>query len=373
MAEFSWNREQIASIFSIYPIVYSISVIFSGRLTDRYGPRRTIVFGAILLALGIGLCSRANSLWEMRLFFGIVAGLGTGAFYVPSVYCVQRWFVKRRGLAVGIVAGGIGLGTLIFAPLATYLIEAIGWRATFLVFAIGLGVLLLAAAAVIRADPSDKGLKPYGYQAEEDEGGKSARWERGFTTTQALKTSSFWLLYAAFALGFVCLTLGTVHIVPYAEDMGFSRMVGAGALSIFGLVNVIGRIGTGGISDRLGRKQVLLASYALIVVAMLCFLVSKEVWVLYVSAGLLGLSYGGFTVQFAAIIGDYFGVASLGTILAIGTTGYGVGGSIGPRIGGAIFEHTGSYHLAFLICAALGVCAIITTIFLKPPQAAKPG
>jgi MFS family permease len=369
VAEFGWNREQIASIFSIYPLIYSISVILLGRLTDKYGPRKVVALGAIFLALGIGLCSQANSLWELRLFFGIIAPIGTGAFYVPPIYCVQRWFVKRKGLAVGIVASGVGLGTLAFAPLATYLIEVVGWRTTFVIFAIGLGILLLAAAAIIRADPTDKGLKPYGFQAGEgEEHDKPVRQVEGLTTGQALKTTSFWLLYVPYVLGFTCLTLVIVHVVPYGEDIGISRMAAAGAISLLGIFNIVGRIAMGTISDRIDRRRGLIISYALTAIAMLGFSMSKGAWMLYLSAGLLGFAYGGFVAQYAAIIGDYFGLASLGMILAIATTGYGIGGAIGPYIGGTIFESFSSYQLAFLICIVLAVLATIITIFLKPPQ-----
>ena len=372
IAEFGWSREQIASIFSIYPIVYGISVVLLGRLTDKYGVRKVIALGAIFLALGIGLCSQADSLWELRLFFGIIAPIGTGAFYVPPVYCIQRWFVKRKGLAIGIVASGVGLGTLAFAPLATYLIEVVGWRITFFIFAIGLGILLLTAAAIIRADPGDKGLKPYGYEAgERSESNKSLEQTRGLTVSQALGTASFWFLYVPYALGFACLTLVMVHIIPHAGDIGIPRMIAAGALSLLGVFNIIGRIAMGGISDRLGRKRGLVVSYALTAVAMLGFLMTRDVLVLYLSAGLLGFAYGGFVAQYAAIVGDYFGLASLGMILAIATTAYGIGGAIGSYMGGVIFQHTASYHLAFLVCILLSVLAVIATTFLKPPKLAK--
>ncbi len=369
IAEFGWNREQIASVFSLYLIISGISTMVLGKLTDRYGPRKVVLLGAILFALGTGLSSQADSLGELRIFYGMIASAGTGAFWVPPVYSLQRWFVRRRGLVMGIAASGVGLGTLVFAPLATYLIGLIGWRDTLLAFAIGFGILLLIAAGFMRADPSDKGLKPYGYQAETElQTDNPAGQLRGLTAGQALKTRPFWQLYAGYGVCFMSVYLILVHIMPYAEDIGVARMAAAGAISILGGCSIGGRIAMGAVSDIIGRKWGLVICYALITIAMLGFSMTRELWLLYLSAGLLGFSYGGVVSQYAAIFGEYFGLAYLGTIYAIAITGFAFGGSIGPYIGGAMFVQSGSYNLAFLICIGLGIMALIATIFLKPPQ-----
>lgn len=366
--EFGWTRAQTSSVFSLYAVVSSLSGALCGRLTDKYGSRGVIALGAALLCIGLALCSQISSIWGLWLFFSGIAGFGLGGLWAPSVYTVARWFVRMKGFATCIVASGVGIGTVIFAPMSVYLIDVYGWRTAFLILSVVLSVLLALASFLIRNSPADKGLEPYGHENVKEGGEASAREVmQGFTTREALTSKSFWMLYAGYSFAYVALTMSMTHLFPLANDIGISVNVAAGALSLLGIFSILGRISMGAVSDRTGRKQVLVICYALEGIAMLWLLFTREGWMLYLFAGLLGFSYGGCVVTYATIFEKYFGLKALAAIYAIAATGFGTGGLVGPYLGGYIFDQTGNYYWAIVIGIILCATSAIMTGISKPP------
>jgi MFS family permease len=337
----------------------------SGRIADRVGPRRVIMLGGVLLGAGLLLASVTRSLWQIYLTYSLCVGVGIGLSYVPSVGAVQRWFIRRRGFASGLAVAGIGLGNLLFPPVAAVLIDAIGWRETYAL----LGVVVLAstvlAALMIEQDPAARGLAPDGDAATLG-GAGAAVW--GMTTREALHTRPYRLLYLAGVSTSLGLFIPFVHIVPYAKDHGLSTFTGAVILGAIGAGSVAGRLALGSSADRVGRRQALAGSFLLMAAVLLWWLAATESWSLLVFAFLFGVGYGGFVALMPALTSDYFGVRHAGALLGLLYTGAGIGTLIGPTLAGWVFDVRDSYTLPILLSAAANLVAVGCMIAIGDPH-----
>jgi MFS family permease len=160
--DFSASRGSVSLVFSLAGFLYFGLGIVSGPLADRFGSRRLAVTGMILTGLGLAAASAARSLTEVYAAYGLGVGLGVGCAYVPAIGAVQRWFVRRRGFASGLAVSGIGVGTLVMPPLATWLIASLGWRDAYLVLGILAAVIGGGLSLLIENNPGDRNLGPDG-------------------------------------------------------------------------------------------------------------------------------------------------------------------------------------------------------------------
>ncbi|MDH4267711.1 MAG: MFS transporter, partial [Deltaproteobacteria bacterium] len=193
-AEFGWGRALTGSVHSLHLLIYGISTYYFGRLTDRYGPRRALSLGAIFIGVGLSLCSQIQNIWQLYFFY-IIASLGSGVTVSLPNATVQKWFAKKRGLALGLVTAGVGAGTLLLAPLSNYLINLMGWRSAYVIIGISYWGLLTLNALAIEENPEKKGLKPYGWEerisrGDSSEGKRTQEW----SAREAMKTGSFFLI-----------------------------------------------------------------------------------------------------------------------------------------------------------------------------------
>jgi Sugar phosphate permease len=194
--EFGWSRAAASTAVSVNTIFYVIGSIIIGWLSDRYKLRWIALGAAILYGVGLALCSQIHALWQLYIFFGVMAGFALGIAYTPPTATVQRWFVKRRGLTLGIALAGIGIGTFIMTPVAARFITTYGWRTSYILMGIIVFVVLAIAAFFIVRNPEDKGLKPYGVTEESiNEPSASTSTERVWTAKEALKTKPFWMAW----------------------------------------------------------------------------------------------------------------------------------------------------------------------------------
>jgi MFS family permease len=361
--KFGWTDTLIfgASVFSM--IVGGLSSIVMGRLIDRYDPKITFGVSGFLVGLGMILCSRVNALWQFYIFFGLLLGVGMGVSFTPPMAITSKWFVKRRGLALGIVAVGIGIGTIVMPPVITYFISAYGWRTTYLIVGLIAWIILISAAFILRPSPVKNDVSSH------NKNRKGENLNEGWDVLEAAKTRSFWLILLSFAFGNLCLQMIMYHIVPYAEKgIGTSPMVAAGALSSIGASSIFGRIAVGPASDRIGTKRVWLFCLVCQAAAMFWLTETKNVWMLYVFASLFGFAYGG-TVPLTPIIdAEFFGTRNLGAIMGLAGIGSTFSGALGPFLGAYIFDLTGRYYLAFLLGAVATVAAAILAIPAKKPE-----
>jgi len=364
--EFGWSRALTSSVISLTNGVYCCAAALVGATADKYGPRWIIWICGLLLGSGLYLCSLVQAPWQLFLFYGVIVAIGTGACYSLPTAVVQKWFVKERGLALGISACGIGLGTLVLGVLVGYLVSAYGWRTSFVVQGILFFLMFFVVGLFIVRDPKDIGLEPYGADEARINNFVNPGSAREWSVKEVLATRSFWMIYGAHFFPSLSLTIVNVHVVPYAEDMGISKLAAAGALSLIGGISIVGRLGAGIVCDKIGFKNGIIFSLGLCALMLLYLIEVKNVWMLYLFVVFYALGYGGKASALPGLVGDVFGIKSLGMVMGLIATAFGVSSVIGAPLGGWIFDQTNSYLLAFLLGAFSYGLGIICTFLVRP-------
>jgi len=364
LTEFGWTRAMTSGAFSLSLILMGLLSIVTGRLNDRFGPRIVTAACGFILGLGYLLMSQISAIWQLYLFYGVIIAVGVSGGFVPLLSTVSKWFVTRRGTMTGIVVSGVGVGTMVMPPLAGWFISTYGWRTSYITIGIIALVLIVLAAQFLRRDPSQIGLAPYGENEVRQE--SPASEARGFSLTGAIHTSQFWIVCALYFCFGIAELIIMVHIVPHAIDLGISPIIAANILAVIGGVSIAGRIIMGITSDRIGSKLTFIISFVLMSAALSWLVVAGEVWMLFLVAVVFGFGYGGMAVLMAPIIAELFGLSSHGAILGSLEFAFTIGAAVGPLLAGHTFDITGSYQLAFLGCAILGVIGIILASLLRP-------
>ncbi len=367
LEEFSWSRGATAAAFSLSSIVQGVLSPGVGMLTDRLGPRRVMLVGALLLGGACALASQIGSLWSLYMVVGVLAAAGVCAVsWVPSGALIARWFTERRGSMMGLAFSGMGAGVLAIGPLAQWLIAGYGWRVAYLVLGLGTLVVLVplvalgvreapAVTAPVSSEPRRRGERPDGEREIGD----------------ALRTRAFWALFFAYLCTPLAVFSVVTHQVAFAVDLGFPRLFVASIFGLTGLLSVVGRVGFGVAADRIGRATSATVSYGCTAVGTLCLL-SLEVWpgttALYAYALFFGLGFGARGPIITAMASQLFAGRRFGAIYGILSVGNGIGGGVAPWFSGVVHDLTGSYRVAFLI--AVGFCLIGAACFwlARPPR-----
>lgn len=369
--EFGWTRAQLAGAFSLYTFFYCVFAFPAGRLTDLWGPRVVIATGGICLGAALISMAFVTHLWQPYLIYGLVAALGQGTAYVPCNATVARWFVRRRGLAVGLVGIGHSLGTVVGPPLAQVLVQTVGWRTAYGVFGSTVLVVLVAVALVMRRDPAELGQHPDGERPEragsgEGDGERDADGG-GWTLGEAMRTRAFWILASAFVATWIPVFAPFVHMVRLCQDLGFPAMAGASVVGVMGVGALVGRPLMATLSDRVGRRLVIGASMVLQAAAYVGFVAVDGLTGLYVTGFIFGFSYGAVSTLFGAIVMDYFGRAHAGALVGVLFALAGSATALGPVAAGWLHDAVGSYTPAFVVAVALNVVAAVVLGFSRPP------
>jgi MFS family permease len=362
-AELGLSRTATSLVAAIGAVVVGLLGIAAGALSDRYGPRIVVFTSGFLLGLGHLLTSWINAAWQLYLTYGLVRGLGTSGAYSPILSTVARWFEKKRGLALGMVVAGIGLGTMLLLPFSAYLITTYQWRQSIRIIGVLIWVIVLPAALFLRRNPEEMKLLPYGRlataEAESPSAGDAAAG-RSSTLWEALSTRNLWTLLFIFALYAFALGMVMVHLVPYATDIGISPTMAATFMSAIGGASITGRIGMGAIADRIGIKAAMAISLAFMAVPLSLLSGVHIPLFFYLLTIIFGFGYGGMVPQLPAATGYIFGMKSLGSIFGVVTLGATMGQATGPLLAGYIYDVTQSYQSAFL----LGVLSLFLGITL---------
>ncbi len=361
--EFNWDRGAISVAMSMYVLFHGLLAIFGGRLSDRYGPRPLVTISGLLQGTGFVLMSQVSSLGQVYLIWGLLMGVSGGSCFVPIISTVPRWFTRRRGIAVGLTVAGIGVGGVISAPLAQWLISSYGWQQAYVILGLIAFIIIVPLAQFMKHSPQRIELKPYGGNKTIDKQSLASTAE-GLSFKKAIKTGRFWIFGLTLFFCFSAIVVILVHIVPYAVDIGISAIVAAGILSIIGGSSIIGRLSGGFISDRIGARPALTACLVVLTLVLIWLLFAQEIWMFYVFAVVFGIAYGGIVALQTLVSPELFGLGSLGTIVGgvvcLGT----IGGAVGAPLAGSIFDVTGSYSSALLICVITGTLAIILSLIL---------
>ncbi|MFC1992380.1 MFS transporter [Chloroflexota bacterium] len=372
--EFDLSRATTSSVLSAYMLFCTVFTILSGWALDRYGPRLVVSIMGLFTGLSLLITGQINSLWQIFLSYSLLLAIGTGGNVPVIIAAVSKWFDKKRGLAVGIVSSGAGLGTLFMAPLAAYLISSLGWRMAYVVMGLLIWLVVISLAMLLRRDPKAIGLLPDGIKLNNSTvelKNKEKDYQlTGFSLRQALRTRSFWIMFFVYLLFAFCLTMILTHVVPYATDVGISPIEAATIISVIGGFQILSRVLIGRTSDLIGRKTPGIICAILGCSALIWLTQSQSLLMLYLFALAFGLAWGGTGVVMLTLAGDIFGSRSLGAIIGALEIGFSVGGAIGPALGGFIFDVTSSYAIAFSI-GAVAMLMIALLIALTRHETVK--
>jgi MFS family permease len=360
--DFGWERAAISVAASLGYVVYGLAQAFCGRWTDRLGPR--VVFTASLAIVGAGAVavSTVVTLWQAWLIFGVVIMAGVGGASSPtSAVAVARWFTHRRGLALGVVAGGSAAGQFVLLPAMAALVQVVGWRVAFLV--LGGGVLAVAVPIVLlflrdAPDGSDEGRSA-----------AAAGAGRPLPLVELGRHANFWWLSLSF---FVCgVTTGGLidtHLIPHAEDHHISPVTAATAFGVLSLVNMVFTMLAGAVGDRWGYKWLLGWIYAGRAAALVFLIFARDPVLLFVFAVTFGIVDFSTVAPTTALSTLLFGRRSAGTVFGLVALSHQIGSALGSYAGGLVHDLTGSYAGFILAGAALsGAAAFMSWAISESP------
>jgi MFS family permease len=379
LGEFGWDRGVVAGVFSFGFFVSACLSPFIGRLVDRRGPRFVVEIGAILLAVGLALAPLSREPWQLYLTLGMLVGAG-GNFlgYGVQSQFIPNWFVRRRGLAIGIAFSGVGVGSIVLLPWLQHIITASGWRWACWLLALIVIVVVVPLNLLLRRRPQEIGLNPDGDALPDtpaagrhasnvvDPAWASTEW----TLARALRTAPFWWIALGYSCGLYAWYAVQIHQTKYLTEIGVSATEAAWALGLVSLVGVPGQIIFGHVSDRIGREwawAIGCAGFVICYLALIALQAGPAPWLLYamvLAQGFLGYAMTSVLGPIVAEIyeGPHFG-AIFGTLMlaAIG------GGAVGPWVTGLIYDVSGSYIGAFWLALMLA-CLSAGAIFLAAPR-----
>jgi MFS family permease len=374
--EFGWSRGSTALMMSINVLVYGLMAPVAGTLSGRWKPRIMMAIGAAIIALAMAGCSLAYQLWHFYIFFGVFVPVGTALCGWPVLLpAIMNWFATRRGLVMGIAQMGAGL-SFVYGLAAQYLILHFGWRSAYVALAVILiSVLLPLNCFVFHYRPESKGLKAYGSEdLKSGKVGESGVPSRDWTLSQMVRTYQLWLLILSHFLfwGISCF-LVLAHQIKYAEDAGFSAVFAVSALAFYGIATLLGQ-SSAGMSDRIGREKAMViccASALIGLIALIAIHDTSHPWLLYIYA--LGFGYAGglFSATIFAGAADIFYGKHFGTASGMMLAGMGLGGAIGPWLGGYLYDTTGSYDIAIILSMACVVFSSVSFWIAAPRNADK--
>lgn len=354
--EFGWSRASTASIFSLNMMVAGLSAPLAGHLVDRYGPRRVLPWGAVLLGSGLLLSAATGSLWHLWIAFGLVDALGGGILGpVAHTALLSNWFIRSRGSAIGIAFAGMGAGLFVFSPLAQAAMDRVGWRGAFLVLGVLSLALLLPLTVLCQRDrPEELGLGPDGEweprRPSASPAGRAAGAVEGPSLATALRSPGFWGFVSCYFFTPVSMMSVTTHQVAHVVDLGFGKMTAVNVLGTVGMLSSVGRVMFAILSDRIGRVWTATLSYACSALGILVLMLLTPTWGagwLYLFALFFGISFGARGPIVSAMTADTYRGRHYGTIFGLIHLSNGLGAAVGPWVGGWLYDTTGSYRLAF--------------------------
>ncbi|MDU9002602.1 MFS transporter [Sedimentitalea todarodis] len=348
--EFGWSRTLLSGCSTLAFFMMGLLAMVSGRLSDRFGPRRVLAVTGISYGLGYVLMSQISAPWQLYLIFATFLGLGLGSHDVVTLSTIGRWFSARRGIMTGLVKVGTATGQIIVPPLAALLIAGFGWRMALMTLGVAAAVLLFIAAMAMRSPPVAASTDPLAPP-------------QGMAFASARRTRAFWTLGATQFLLMPSLFTVPLHVAVHGMDIGMSAPLAATLLSAIGVASIAGRLLVGGLIDRIGGRNGYICCFAALILGLCILILGHSHIALFAAMAVYGFGHGGFFTVVSPTVAEFFGLrahgAIFGTVLFFGT----VGGSLGPILAGLVFDTTGSYFIAFsglLVMAALGLGLVLS-------------
>ena len=362
--DFAWTRASTASIFSLFTISHYLCAFLSGWLIDRFGPRLVIPAGALWLTASLALLAKAQNIFDFYLVYGVLAAIGVSLIgFVPHATFLPRWFVQRRGLALGLAMAGVGVGMLIVPPAIQHLISCHNWRYAYQALAILVLFIIPINLFFQRRDPQQIGLQPDGVTRVRDQPSSiktkpqlsaiiiDQNWvDTEWTSSKALKTKRFWYLAAGFFLGPFAIQGVLLHAVAGLVDGGMTAKIAASIFGFLGICGSVGKITLGFFGDRWNRETantIGMAAATLGVMALAAVELQTQLLPYLFAIG-FGFGYGAAAPLYPSIAADIFQGRHFGRIFGLLSLNLGFGGAAGAWFSGLIFDQSGSYFTAFI-------------------------
>jgi MFS family permease len=360
----SWSVAGVSSAMTIGFLAMACASMIWGTLSDRIGPRPVVLTGSIVIAASLALASRATSLIEFQLLFGLMVGGATAAIFAPMMACVTGWFDTHRSLAVSLVSAGMGMAPMTMSPLVAWLVQSHDWRTTMQILAVVVAAIMIPVALLVRRPPALAG----GAAASGDAGPQSE-----MSLSQAVRSPQFIILLAT---NFFCCATHSgpiIHTVSYAISCGIPMLTAVSIYSVEGLAGLGGRIAFGLLGDRFGAKRVLVLGLLVQAFGALAYVFVRELAAFYAVAALFGFIYAGVMPLYAVLARENFPLKMMGTVIGGTAMAGSLGMATGPVAGGLIYDTFASYAWLYIGAWGMGLGAFLMALSFRPfprPRAA---
>ena len=379
--EFNSNRTVLSGAIALSQVEGGLLGPIGGYLVDRFGPRKIMFVGVSIMGIGFILMSMAKSLLAFYVVYLLLISVGMSiGIRVPGLVAPTNWFIKKRGIALGVSTSGVGLGGIL-VPILGWLVIEMGWRSTSVISGLFILAVGLPCAAVMRHRPEQYGLLPDGRIAKRidaenvldktdvssDTIDDPVEEETSYTMMEAIKTPVFWLLSMVFGLRQLIIGAIGLHQVPFLIDIGINPQMAATVLGMTAIASIIGRLGFGWLADRIEKRYVMASTIILAGIGSFILANVTTWWHLVFFVFIYGVGWGGGATIMSVLRAEYFGRKAFGTISGMMDFVQMFGLVLGPIFAGFIFDTTNSYYIAFVTFAIAAACAGTIMIFLKPP------
>lgn len=379
LTEADWSKENTQWVFAIGLASFALFMVFAGKKLAVWGPQKLAWLGGIVLGIGYLLAGiiGGTSFWALLVLIGLIGGAGIGFAYVVPIAVGMRWFPDKKGMITGLAVAGFGFGAMLWVKLAGswgHLIENIGLSSTFIIYGIAFTAMVIIGGLWMKFPPA--GWKPAGYEEKQAAASGTIK-DREFSSNEMLNKIQFYLIFLTFVFsaGAGLMSIGLMKLYPMEALMAnglsaveASAIAGTAMAVFFSLANGLGRIVWGILSDKLGRKTSIIIMTATqgILVILFTYMAGSEM-LLYLGATLIGFNFGGNFALFPTITADTFGAKNVGQNYPFVFLAYGVGGILGPILGGKLGD-VGNFPLAFTISGIAVLLGTVLTIMVRPAR-----
>lgn len=380
--EFGWSTTVLSAAVSINLVLFGLTAPFAAALMERFGIRKVTALALVLIGMGSALTVLVNQSWQILLTWGLLIGLGTGSMaLVFAATIANTWFVKSRGLVIGILTAGSAAGQLVFLPFIAVLAQDPGWRQASLLIAAGALAVVPLVLKFLKNSPADAGVLPYGAEAGSAAQAPAATGPRANAAVRALqvlrrasRVRTFWALVAGFAIcGATTNGLIGTHFIPSAHDHGMPETTAAGLLAVVGIFDIVGTIASGWLTDRFNPRILLAVYYQFrgIGLLVLPLLLSAEVQPsMIVFVVIYGLDWVATVPPTAAICRETFG-ADGSVVFGWVFAAHQLGAAAAALAAGAVRDATGHYTYAWLGAAAMCTVAAVISATIRRNSGAR--
>jgi MFS family permease len=369
LEEFGWGRGPTAAGYSLSWLCFVVFGPLAGRLYDSRGARTVVTAGGLLLGAALALTGQVTSLTQYYLCFGVVGAAGIAGIVIPSTAIVTRWFVRSRGTAMGILSAATAGSAVVFYPVTAWVIATLGWRMAFVVSGVTIAVATVSLALLYRVPRGGEECQTEGQSGTGERSVIGGRAAEDWTLRRALRSARLWAAFAMTLLGVIGYQIMATHQVAHAVDRGFEKATVIWIFAFGAACMMAGNLLGGWLSDHVGRGWVFALGTIVAIAGIACLALTRgphdlPLLLLYTASG---FGFGMRIAQLSAIPADVFSGPHLGAILGVVQAGGGLGGAIGPFLGGWLFDVTGGYTLAFMAAAIAVAGSAVAAWFAARP------